>query len=476
MSVESLQEAPVESIRPPRLHRWVTGVALGLLGGLAALLFWPARGLDTLERPEESLERMVAREMDLRAAAAAAPAWERPLLRFALASDVEARDGAIVWFEELVQEESSPVAELHRIVLLAENGQDEAVQAALAAWTPSHADVAQLAALARAAYEPGLPASAELRAAIDSVRRELPPGWFADRLVTRLGTRLDDPAVSAAAEAATLARGSRLLWRLRAILGVEAGLVMLGGVALLGLLRAPGLRAARVGAAPMPPLWPFEDGVGLFARGAVGLVGVAILWPLLPDHAGSSLLIALLSAAPLLVYVLWYCRRSGASMAETFGLRVAHGGLPRLAGVTLALVAVSTVGDFVLDLAGSRLGLGPHWTDGFQETLVWGTPGEMAVDVLDGCVVAPVVEELLFRGLLYGTLRLRFGPGTATLVSAGLFALAHGYGAVGFASVLMSGVLWAVAYERTRSLLPGILAHVVNNVQATAIVLATLRF
>ena len=39
----------------------------------------------------------------------------------------------------------------------------------------------------------------------------------------------------------------------------------------------------------------------------------------------------------------------------------------------------------------------------------------------------------------------------------------------------MSGVLWAVAYERTRSLLPGILAHAANNVQATAIVLATLR-
>ena len=456
----------------------MTGVALGLLGGLAVLLLWPAHGLDVLERPEESLERMVAREMDLRAAAARAPAWERPLLRFALASDAEARDDAIAWYEELVEEESSPVAELHRIVLLAEDGHDEAVRAALAAWDPTHPEVARLAALARAAYSPALPAPEDLRAAIDAVRRELAPGWFADRLVARLGVRFGDPAVSAAADAATLARGTQLLWRLRAILGVEILLVLLGGVALLGLLRVPGLRAARVGAAPIPPLWPFGDGVGLFARGAVGLVGVALLWPLLPDRAGSSLLIALLSAAPLLGYVLWYCRRSGVSMADTFGLRVsrAHGGLARLAGATLALVAVSTVGDFVLDLAGSFLGLGPHWTDGFQETLVWGTRGEVAVDVLDSCVLAPVLEELLFRGLLYGTFRLRFGPGTATLLSAGLFAGAHGYGVVGFASVLMSGVLWAVAYERTRSLLPGVLAHAVNNVQATAIVLATLRF
>ena len=147
-----------------------------------------------------------------------------------------------------------------------------------------------------------------------------------------------------------------------------------------------------------------------------------------------------------------------------------------MARVTLALVAVSTVGDFVLDYVGSRLGLAPHWSDGFQEGLVWGTPGEVAVDVLDSCLLAPVLEELLFRGVLYGTLRLRFGPVAATLGSAAIFALAHGYGTVGFASVLMSGVLWAVAYERTRSLLPGMLAHAVNNVQATAIVLATLRF
>ena len=61
--------------------------------------------------------------------------------------------------------------------------------------------------------------------------------------------------------------------------------------------------------------------------------------------------------------------------------------------------------------AGTRLGLEPHWTDGFQERLVWGTPGEVAVDVLDSCVFAPILEELLFRGVLYGTLRLGSGPG-----------------------------------------------------------------
>ena len=120
MSAEPAGEAPVEpGDRPPRLNRWVTGVALGVLGVLAALLFWPSHGLDTLDRPEESLERVVARDMEFRAAARAAPTWERRLHALAFSSDSEARADAISWYEELVRVEGSPLAELHRIILLA---------------------------------------------------------------------------------------------------------------------------------------------------------------------------------------------------------------------------------------------------------------------------------------------------------------------------------------------------------------------
>jgi membrane protease YdiL (CAAX protease family) len=44
----------------------------------------------------------------------------------------------------------------------------------------------------------------------------------------------------------------------------------------------------------------------------------------------------------------------------------------------------------------------------------------------------------------------------------------HGYGMIGLASVFWSGIIWAVAYERTRSLWPAILAHGVNNLLVTA--------
>ena len=137
MSAELAGEAPVEpGDGPPRLNRWVTGAALGVLGVLAALIFWPSHGLDTLDRPEQSLERVVASDMDFRAAARAAPRWERRLHRLAFSSDASARADALAWYDELVRVEGSPLAELYRIVLLAEDGQTEALEAAVTAWAP----------------------------------------------------------------------------------------------------------------------------------------------------------------------------------------------------------------------------------------------------------------------------------------------------------------------------------------------------
>jgi hypothetical protein len=477
MSAELAGEAPVESGNgPPRLNRWVTGVALGILGVLAALIFWPSHGLDTLDRPEQSLERVVASDMDFRTAARAAPLWERRLHALALSSDASARADALAWYDELIQVEGSPLVELYRVILLAEDGQTEALEAALTAWVPEDDWARRLATWGGAAYETERPSPEELRAALGAVRRELPSGWFADRLAVRLASRLGDAAAAAEAERATAARGTRLLWRLRAILAGETLLVLLGLVALAAWLAGPGGRAARIATAPIPPRWTVATGVGLFARGAVGLAGVAVVWPFLPDTGWSTLLVSVLQTIPLGGYLLWYCRRSWATLAETFGLRISRASVPTLVRATLGLVGVSTLVDVLIELGGARVGVETHWTDGFQERLVWGTPGEVAADVLDSCVFAPLLEEPLFRGVLYGTLRLGLGPAPATLVSAALFALAHGYGALGFASVFVSGVLWAVAYERTRSLLPGILAHAASNVQATAIVLATLRF
>lgn len=76
-------------------------------------------------------------------------------------------------------------------------------------------------------------------------------------------------------------------------------------------------------------------------------------------------------------------------------------------------------------------------------------------------IAAPLFEEFIFRGLIFGGLRRSFGVWPATLASAALFAIMHP--AISIAPVFVLGVCAALVYERTRSLLAPMLTHVVYN-------------
>ena len=80
------------------------------------------------------------------------------------------------------------------------------------------------------------------------------------------------------------------------------------------------------------------------------------------------------------------------------------------------------------------------------------------------CVVAPVCEELFFRGFLFGALR-KHGLIVAMLVSGITFGLAHvASSPIGFIVPLATlGFILALLYERTRSLYPCIGLHALNN-------------
>ena len=80
------------------------------------------------------------------------------------------------------------------------------------------------------------------------------------------------------------------------------------------------------------------------------------------------------------------------------------------------------------------------------------------------CVLVPIGEEIFFRGFIYGTLR-RWGLATAVVLSALFFSAVHQQ-IVHSLPIFVLGVVLAVVYERTRSLLPSMVIHAVNNVVA----------
>lgn len=77
-------------------------------------------------------------------------------------------------------------------------------------------------------------------------------------------------------------------------------------------------------------------------------------------------------------------------------------------------------------------------------------------------VLAPLLEELLFRGIILDGYLKNYSPVNSILISAFLFALIHGNIAQGIGAFLM-GVVAGVLYWRTKSLLFCIALHFSNN-------------
>ena len=77
-------------------------------------------------------------------------------------------------------------------------------------------------------------------------------------------------------------------------------------------------------------------------------------------------------------------------------------------------------------------------------------------------VLAPIAEELIFRGYLYGKLRTRLSAIPAIILVSVLFGLMHGQWNVGIVVGVMS-VFLCVARELTGTIYAGILMHMIRN-------------
>jgi membrane protease YdiL (CAAX protease family) len=92
-------------------------------------------------------------------------------------------------------------------------------------------------------------------------------------------------------------------------------------------------------------------------------------------------------------------------------------------------------------------------------------------------LLTPLTEEAVFRGILYGRLRKKFGFFVSALISSAVFAAMHVYyfftGPVGLAhamSLMFGSFLWAALYERTGNLSNAVFAHAVWNLHVLYLV------
>jgi membrane protease YdiL (CAAX protease family) len=153
--------------------------------------------------------------------------------------------------------------------------------------------------------------------------------------------------------------------------------------------------------------------------------------------------------------------------------------------MAIPLLFVGLLVTFVLMLVQQRLAGGDgnpfappsDGTHPIVEPLAEGGTQEWLLVLFLASVVAPLVEETMFRGVLYRHLReasARFGPVLSFLVSAAvvsfIFAAVHPQGLIAVPVLMALALGFTVAREWRGTLIPGMVAHALHNGAYTVIV------
>ncbi|HYU56558.1 MAG TPA: type II CAAX endopeptidase family protein [Actinomycetota bacterium] len=215
--------------------------------------------------------------------------------------------------------------------------------------------------------------------------------------------------------------------------------------------------------------------LGLLAATVAGGVAAGIIdvpSDELADHLGYLLVVIAAQGAATIAFLALVARRKGrGSLARDFGLVVrlrdvgwvGVGSLLELAAVIALQPIVEVYGreedQGVVDQLKDARGVG------------------LALFVVAVLVLAPVAEELLFRGVLLRALLRRTSPGWAMFVSAAVFALVHPLGdpeigsVIAVPAVLTLGLVSGYQAIRTGNLSRSICLHAGFNLLTVLVVL-----
>lgn len=181
------------------------------------------------------------------------------------------------------------------------------------------------------------------------------------------------------------------------------------------------------------------------------LIGLVAFW-LLPERTNLSVLAAFFGTCllALAIAVLPLGRDAPAALGLT--------------PVGWRPIVFAVLGTTILSFVVSQLGPQP---EGVRE-VTQGIQGAQALRTLAVLgLLAPVAEELVFRGLLYGWLAGRWNNLVAFILSSLAFAAAHTE-PLHILMVLPLGFWFGWLRWRTGSLVPTIVAHIINNTIAVS--------
>ncbi|MGO8671920.1 MAG: lysostaphin resistance A-like protein [Capsulimonadaceae bacterium] len=178
-------------------------------------------------------------------------------------------------------------------------------------------------------------------------------------------------------------------------------------------------------------------------------------------------------AAPAILWLWRLARLRGTTLAEV-GLTLRGGGMEIVHGLGGYCIATPLILAAPMFL--------PHFFSKFPSPsnpvipMLVSVTGPMAlVLLLVASVAAPFIEEIVFRGALYQALRREIGPWPAILLSGFIFGFIHPVGVAEMVPLAVLGCVFAWLAETRRSLVPSMVAHCINNLTTSLLLLCVVQ-
>jgi len=213
----------------------------------------------------------------------------------------------------------------------------------------------------------------------------------------------------------------------------------------------------------------------LLLLGAVILLGglfyqaTFYLFPSWPDIAR----MAVPTQLALAVVTVWAVFRSDRPWREALGFR----GLDarQVPPLLLILIGAVTVFSEIYVVIQRFVPVPAEFEAMLRDLLELTNPADSLATLIIAIVVAPVLEEALFRGVILNGLARRYGPQSASFWTAVFFAAFHMYNPWQVLPTFFLGLVLAWLVLTTRSLLAAIIVHTMFNAASLTLVQLSLE-